>query len=365
VNNDACYPAIMAIGQILFALKSGAYDLDNTSVIMPQTGGGCRATNYVALLRKALLDAGFAEIPVLSFNLMGLDKQPGFQLSPFAIKRLLISVLYGDLLSQMVRRVRPYEKIKGSTNLLYQVWMQKCKKSLAKARFRDFKEDVRDIIGDFSFLRTNDGIKKPRVGIVGEIFVKYHPYANNDLENLLETEGVEVVVPGLMEFILYCSYDSVVSHQLVGGSFLKATAGKLFIRYIEKYRNEVNKFLEGSIRFSKLHDIESLAKTASEFLSLGNNRGEGWLMTSEMVTLLKEGVDNILLVQPFGCLPNHVLGKGMLKKIRKAFPDANMMPLDYDPGASEVNQLNRVKLLLSSAWDALEVTEEALTEKGS
>ncbi len=363
VNNDSCYPSVVVIGQLLNALKTGGYDPHNTSLIMPQTGGGCRATNYVALLRKALEDVGLGYVPVISFNLAGMDKQPGFKLGPFAVKRMLMAVIYGDLLSKVVHRVRPYEKIKGSTNLLYNVWVEKCKQSLQKAKFSDFKEDVNGIIGDFSFLRTIETNPKPKVGVVGEIFVKYHPFANNNLGEVLEKEGVEVIIPGLTEFILYSAYDRIVSQKLVGGSKMKALLGKYFINYIEKFRQEINKSLEGSPRFSPLHSIESLAQKSSQVLSLGNNRGEGWLLTAEMMELAEEGVSNIICVQPFGCLPNHIIGKGMLKKIKQKYKGLNIIPIDYDPGASEVNQLNRIKLLLSSAFDKLETETTSFSVK--
>jgi predicted CoA-substrate-specific enzyme activase len=363
VNNDSCYPAIVVIGQLLNALKSGGYDPHNTSLMMPQTGGGCRATNYVALLRKALEDAGLGHVPVISFNLIGMDKQPGFKLRPSGVKRLLMAVIYGDLLSKVVHRVRPYEKIKGSTNLLYNVWVEKCKESLKKAKFNDFKEDVNGIVGDFSFLRTIETKPKPRVGIVGEIFVKYHPFANNHLAEVLEKEGVEVIIPGLTEFVLYASYDRIVSEKLVGASKMKAALGKYFINYIEKFREEINLNLEGSPRFSPFHTIESMAQKASKVLSLGNNRGEGWLLTAEMMELAQEGIGNIICVQPFGCLPNHVIGKGMLKEVKRIHKGLNIIPIDYDPGASEVNQLNRIKLLLSSAFDKLEEETGSFQEK--
>lgn len=354
VNNDACYPSIIVIGQIMEALKSGKYNLNNTSVMISQTGGGCRATNYIAFIRKALKDAGIEHIPVISLNAAGLEKNPGFKITFPMVDNLIMGVIYGDLLMRVLYRVRPYEKISGSANMIYEEWVDKCMKSLKNGGRREFKENIYKIVKDFDNLEIYEDLVKPKVGVVGEILVKFHPTANNNIVELLEGEGAEVVVPDLIDFFSYSAYDNLVKYKELSGSFWSMLSGNISIKVIEYYRKHMKKALEESKRFEAPKSIEEIAHGAKRFLSLGNQTGEGWFLTGEMVELIESGVNNIVCLQPFACLPNHITGKGMIKELRRVYPLSNIAPIDYDPGASEVNQLNRIKLMLSVAFKNLD-----------
>ena len=349
VNNDACYPSILTTGQLVEALKSGRYDLDNTSVIISQTGGGCRATNYIGFIRKALKDSGFEHIPVISLNAVGLESNPGFKITRALLNKSLIALVYGDLLMRVLYRVRPYERIKGSANLLYEGWVEKCKESVRSGKHGEFKRNIKNIVSDFDSLEIED-IKKPRVGLVGEILVKFHPTANNSVVDVIEKEGAEAVMPDLIDFFLYTAYGANYKHKYLAGTFLSKVINNLAIAGIEYYRKDMKKILAASNRFDAPSNIYELAREASKVLSLGNLTGEGWFLTAEMIELIKEGAANIVCMQPFACLPNHVTGKGMIKALKRKFPQANIVPVDYDPGASEVNQLNRIKLMLATAF---------------
>jgi predicted CoA-substrate-specific enzyme activase len=351
VHNDACYPTIIVIGQLLKALKSGQYDVNNTSVLLAQTGGGCRATNYVAIARKALKDAGMPQIPVLA---LGGEKQPGFSLTLPLVESLIISIIYGDLLMRLLYRVRPYEKQAGSAQKLYDHWAAKCCQALLIGAKYNFRNNIYEIVDDFDHLEIDEQLIKPRVGIVGEILVKYHPTANNHLVDVLESEGAEAVVPDMLDFFLYCAYDSNVHYDLLAGSLVDKAKGILFRKVVEFYRRHLRKALTASKRFAPPYTIEHIAALAEKHLSLGNLAGEGWLLTGEMVELIQSGVDNIVCLQPFACLPNHITGKGMLRELRRSYPDANIVAIDYDPGASQVNQLNRIKLMLAVAKERLQ-----------
>lgn len=353
VNNDACYPSIMVVGQLIEALKSGKYDLNNTSVIMSQTGGGCRATNYIGFLRKALKEAGMSNVPVISLNVVGLEKNPGFKISMGLVNKALIAVLYGDLFMRVLYRVRPYEKIPGSANVLYKKWVEKCKENVRDGNHKKFKENIYSIVSDFDNLEIND-IKKPRVGIVGEILVKFHPTANNNVVDIIEREGAEAIVPDLTNFFLYCAYDANFKYKYLSGSMKSTVINNSAIKFIEYFRRHMRNALAKSNRFTVPDDIETLARGAEPIVSLGNQTGEGWFLTAEMVELIKSGTKNIICMQPFACLPNHVTGKGMIKELKRRYPGSNIAAIDYDPGASEVNQLNRIKLMLSVAFKALE-----------
>ncbi|WP_202710265.1 2-hydroxyacyl-CoA dehydratase [Sporosalibacterium faouarense] len=354
VNNDACYPSIIVVGQLMKALKSGEYDVNNTSVIISQTGGGCRATNYIAFMRKALKDAGMEQVPVISLNALGFEKNPGFKLTPSLIHNLMKAVVYGDLLMRILYKVRPYEKIPGSANKLYDHWIEKCKYSLMNERFKEFKENIYKIVNDFDNLEIQEDLRKPKVGIVGEILVKFHPTANNNIVDLLEDEGVEAVMPDLIDFFSYTAYNSQVKYEKLSGSFKGMLSSKVIIKAIEFYRKDMKKALNESQRFEAPKSIEDLAEGAARHLSLGNQTGEGWFLTAEMVELIESDVNNIVCLQPFACLPNHITGKGMIKELRRAYPKSNIAAIDYDPGASEVNQLNRIKLMLSVAFKNME-----------
>jgi len=353
VNNDACYPSIIVIGQVIEELKSGNYDLNKVAVMMSQTGGGCRATNYIAYLRKAIADAGFPQIPVISFNALGMEQHDGFNLSLPLLNRFMMSCVYGDILMQTIFRTRPYEKVAGSANELFKKWSDICKTSLKEAKFKVFKKNIEGIIGDFDTLPLLD-VKKPRVGLVGEILVKYHPTANNDIVDILEREGCEVVQPGLMEFLLYCAYDYDFNHKYLSKGAFAALAGKAAIQAMEFYRRYARKILKQSRRFVEPAKIDELAFGAAPILSRGNQTGEGWFLTAEMVHLIHDGVPNIVCMQPFACLPNHITGKGVMKALKENYPQANITAIDYDPGSSAVNQLNRIKLLLSAAFKNLD-----------
>ena len=348
VNNDACYPALIVVGQVLKALKSGKYDLDKTAVLITQTGGGCRATNYIGFIRKALKNAGMEQIPVVSVSAQGLEKNPGFKYNPAMLNRMVQALVYGDLFMRVLYRTRPYEKVPGSANALYEKWNEKVKKDIYKAKLSTYKENIRNIVKEFDELELTD-VVKPRVGVVGEILVKYHPLANNDIVGLLEREGAEAVVPDLLGFGHYSAYNAVQKEKYLGGAHKATTFSNIAIKALEYYQKPMIEALEKSKRFDTPASIEKLGEYAEPIVSLCNQTGEGWFLTGEMMELIHSGVNNIVCTQPFGCLPNHVVGKGVIKEIRRRYPLANIVAVDYDPGASEVNQLNRIRLMLSSA----------------
>ncbi len=350
VNNDACYPSLIVIGQIMEELLSGKYDLDRTAVIMTQTGGGCRASNYVGFIRRALEKAGMPQIPVLALSVQGLEKHEGFKITPKLTLKAMHALIYGDLFMRVVYHTRPYEKVPGSANELHAKWKKICGDSLSKPSlsFSEFKRNIRGIIHDFDNLPLLE-IQKPKVGIVGEILVKFLPAANNFLVDLLEKEGAEAVMPDLLDFFLYSFYNNNFKAENLGFKKSSARIGNLAIWFLEKLRKPMVKELTKSKRFNPPSHISELAKLAEPITSIGNQTGEGWFLTGEMLELIHSGVPNIVCAQPFGCLPNHVVGKGVIKELRHRHPEANIVAVDYDPGASEVNQLNRIKLMLSTA----------------
>ncbi|MGM0379324.1 MAG: acyl-CoA dehydratase activase-related protein [Bacillota bacterium] len=352
VNNDACYPSLLVVGQIMQAINSGNYNLDRLAILISQTGGGCRATNYIAFIRKALKDRGLNQIPVISLNANGMEKNPGFKIYPKLLKKAMIGLVYGDLLSKVILKTRPYEKKEGQINKLSKKWEEKAIKNVKKGSLRKLKKDIYRIVEEFDNVKLKN-VDKPKVGIVGEILVKFHPGANNHLINFLEQEGAEVIVPDLIDFLLYSSYNSVIKRKLLKDSFLKSVLGKIAIKYIEYFRKDLKNALKKSKRFNPPMAIDKLANKASDILSLGHQTGEGWFLTSEMLELLESNVNSIACIQPFACLPNHITGKAMIKKIKSKFPDANITAIDYDPGSSKVNQINRLKLMLSTAKDQL------------
>ncbi|MBC3889752.1 2-hydroxyglutaryl-CoA dehydratase [Acetobacterium paludosum] len=356
VNNDACYPTIITTGQIMAALKSGKYDLDNVSVLMSQTGGPCRASNYVAFIRKALESAGMSQIPVISISAIGLESNPGFKLTLPLLSRMLIGIVYGDLMQRVTSATRPYERHPGSTEELYQSWRKKIKGNVRNASLREFKGNVQQIVKEFDALPRIDK-KIPKVAIVGEILVKYHPTANNNLQKVLEDEGAEVIMPDMMDFFLYCCYNQVYKYEELSGKKKSMLVAKLAIKLLERTRKNMKNALRESTHFHPPSTIEKKANKAKELISLGNQGGEGWFLTAEMMELIEDGVENIVCVQPFACLPNHVMGKGMIKPIRQKYPRSNIAPIDYDPGASEVNQLNRIKLMMGTAMKNLNRTD--------
>lgn len=347
VNNDACYPSLIVVGQFMEALLSGKYDLNKTAIIITQTGGGCRATNYIGFIRRALEKAGMSQIPVISLS-AGIEKNPGLKITYKMVKRALQALIYGDILMRVLYRTRPYELEEGSANALHKKWEEICKQDVKTGSMSTFKKHVKQMIQEFDELPLKD-IKKPKVGVVGEILVKFLPAANNYLVDLLESEGAEAVCPDLIDFFLYCCYNNNFKATYLGKSKKAAQLSNLIIWFIEQYRKTARKAFLESKRFEPPVAISQLANYAEPFVSCGNQTGEGWFLTGEMIELIHSGVSNIVCAQPFGCLPNHVVGKGVIKSLRKQFPDSNIVAIDYDPGASEVNQLNRIKLMLATA----------------
>ena len=356
VNNDACYPSLLVVGQIMEALLSGKYDLNKTAVIMTQTGGGCRATNYIGFIRRALEKAGMAQIPVISLNLGSIETNPGFHLNLDLLIRAALSAQIGDIFMRCIYRMRPYEEVPGSVEALHQKWLKIAQDyvSAKHINLTKFPGMCRKMIQEFDAIPLRD-IKKPRVGIVGEILVKFSPAGNNHLVELLEAEGAEAVVPDLIDFMLYCFYNQIYKAEHLGTSKKTARISSLGIWAIEHVlRGAAAKAFARSEHFDPPTPIREIVEYAKPIVSIGNQTGEGWFLTGEMVELIHESVPNIVCTQPFGCLPNHVVGKGVIKALRKAYPQSNIVAIDYDPGASEVNQLNRIKLMLSTANKNLE-----------
>ena len=350
VNNDACYPSLIVVGQIMNALLSGKYDLNKTAVVISQTGGGCRATNYIGFIRRALEKAGMSQIPVLSLSLSGLEHHSGFKITPKLALKAVEACLYGDLFMRVVYRTRPYEVNPGETNALHKKWEYKLCKELSDNSFgiHRFKKNMKKIVEEFDAIPVKD-IKKPRVGIVGEILVKFSPTANNNLVELLESEGAEAVMPDLVDFFLYGFRNATFKVEKLGFDKSIIRMNNLGIKAIEWMRGSAKKALIESKHFTPTADIWEMSKMAEDVVSIGNQTGEGWFLTGEMLHLIHDGVPNIVCTQPFACLPNHIVGKGVIKKLRAQHPEANIVAVDYDPGASEVNQLNRIKLMLATA----------------
>ncbi len=356
INNDACYPTIVTLGQIISALKSGKYDLDKTAVFMSQTGGGCRASNYVALLRKALKDLDMEQVPVVSFNAVGLEKNPGFKITAKMGLRLAVACVYGDLIMRILYATRPYEKVPGTCQQILDRWHDKIVHNVIHFNKKTFARNLKSIVEAFDNVERT-GEKKPKVGVVGEILVKYHPNANNDIVGIIESEGGEAVVLDLLDFFLYGMYSKKFNYENLSGSYKQMMTNKAGIAAVEWLRKPMRKALRDSKHFTEPSYIQDTAQAASAISSIGNQCGEGWLLTGEMVELIHNGVENIVCLQPFACLPNHVTGKGMMKALRKMNPKANIAAIDYDPGASDVNQLNRIKLMMATAHKNMIETE--------
>ena len=357
VNNDACYPSLIVVGQIMDALLSGKYDLSKTAVIITQTGGGCRATNYIGFIRRALEKADMAHIPVISLNLGGIESNPGFHINLDLLTRAAYGAVFGDIFMRCIYRMRPYEKEKGSVEALHQKWLKKCREFVTSRHmsFFTFRKMCRQIIEEFDAVPVTQE-QKPKVGIVGEILVKFAPAANNHLVDLLESEGAEAVVPDLLDFMLYCFYNQIYKAKELGTSKKAALFSRAGIQALEFLRKAASKAFLKSEHFFAPTSIYQTVEYAKPIVSIGNQTGEGWFLTGEMVELIHEGVNNIVCTQPFGCLPNHVVGKGVIKELRRQYPSSNIVAIDYDPGASEVNQLNRIKLMLSTAHKNLKET---------
>ena len=351
VNNDICYPSILVTGQIMEAATSGRYDMDKTAFIITQTGGGCRATNYISLIRKGLHDAGLDQVPVISlaFNDTG-ESNSGFSVTPQMLKTAVPALLVGDLLMMCLYRVRPYEAEPGSANKLFRKWMDWMKENECGLSLREAKKVYAKIVRDFDTLPCVNFGSKPRVGVVGEILVKFHPTANNQIVDTIEREGCEAVVPGLVDFFLFGILNPAFRHQELTPDLKKYLTATGVVKALEKLRDPIRRELAKSSRFEPFERIEEIAEGASQILDLCNMMGEGWLLTGEMVELINEGAPNIVCTQPFACLPNHVVGKAVIKEMRRRYPQSNIVAVDYDPGASEVNQLNRIKLMIAVAF---------------
>ncbi len=347
VNNEMCYPAIVVTGQMLAALQSGECDPDNTSIILFQTCGGCRATNYISVMRRALKFAGFGQVPV--FACWGLpDETDAFELSRDCLMDAIKASVYGDLLMNVSNRMRPYEIRRGETDKLFEEWMTLAKADLVDGNYLSYRKNIKEIVRQFDAIPIKN-IIKPKVGIVGEILVKYHPVANNFLEKVLHEEGAEVVMPDFVDFFLYIAHDAIVKQEILGGSRKERIFAEIFIKFIEFFRLPMKNALKNSKHFRAPHSIKETARLASKFVSTGNLNGEGWFLTGEMVKLIEEGVENVVCLQPFACLPNHLTGKGVMHTLRQHFERANIVAIDCEAGSSEVNQLNRLKLMLTIA----------------
>lgn len=348
VNNDSCYPAIIVIGQILRALHSGTYNDQQTAVVITQTGGPCRASNYLPLLKKALDDAGFAHVPILSINAGGLHQTAAFRITPRLLKKAAMALLYGDLLMKVLLRTRPYERDAGASAMAFDRWMQQCKIQLMRGNRQAFRDNLNGIVDTFKRIPI-DRTPKPRIGLVGEIMVKYHPAANNDLAAYIEGADAELVVPAFAEFFLYCAFQRTPDHEYLAGSWLGKATGQLIIKALDGYVDDMRSALSKSGRFDAGEPIGALSDKIRDILSVCNRAGEGWLLTAEMVSLIEQGVNNIVCMQPFACLPNHITGRGMIKSIKQRYPAANIVTVDYDASASEINQHNRIRLMLDRA----------------
>ncbi|MDR0903019.1 MAG: 2-hydroxyacyl-CoA dehydratase [Ruminococcus sp.] len=345
VHNDTCYPALLVIGQLMDALLSGKYDIHKVALMITQTGGGCRASNYISLLRKALIKHGLEFVPVVSLNFVGLEKNPGWKITPGMFKDMIVGICYADLMVWLANQVRPYEKTPGETDALCERWL----KYLCESDFKltEYHKNLPQIVKDFEKIPYTPS-EKPKVGIVGEVYIKFAPLGNNNLEEFLRKEGCEVVITGLLDMILFMADHNIVETELYRmnyGKYIVYAAAKWFMRGVQ---NGIIKAVKNS-RFTPPGKFEDTKENSRGYVSPGNKMGEGWLLTAEMLELLHSGVNNIVCAQPFGCLPNHIVGKGMIRKIRNAHPEANIVAVDYDPGATAVNQENRLKLMLSTA----------------
>ncbi len=360
VHNDTCYPALLVIGQFLDALGSGKYDLDHTALIITQTGGGCRASNYIHLLRKALVKAGYGQVPVVSLNFSGLEKDSGFPMTLTLIRKLLSVVYYGDLLVTLRAQTESYEINKGEAEAMQEKWIKHLYALLLEDKgwhSREVRANMPQMAADFASIPVKR-VPKVKVGVVGEIYVKYSPLGNNDLEKFLASQDCEVNIPGLMGFVQYCVYNFSETARLYGGNLLTLNASSLLLNIIGKTERVMLDSLKDNGFHAPMPFLE-LVKQADGVISTGDKMGEGWLLTAEMVELVKTGYENIVCAQPFGCLPNHICGKGVINRIRELYPTANITPIDYDPGATRVNQENRIKLMLAVARERLEQRESA------
>ena len=350
VNNDICYPALLVIGQLLHALESGKYNLEQTALMITQTGGGCRASNYIYLLHKALEKAGVSNIPVISLTVSGLEKQPGFHLNASMLRKFLAALIYGDALMYLSNKIRPYEVIQGTTDALAQKWLAKLSDAFASGKAQalsNMKKLTKALAGEFAKVPIVNR-PKTKVGIVGEIYIKYAALGNNNLEKFLQKQDCEYMLPGVLNFVMYCVDTYLTDYKLYGGSFLKYGANKGAMWYLKHLESILHSALD-TAPFSAPATYEETKAMVKGVIGYGNNMGEGWLLTAEMLELVHSGYTNIICAQPFGCLPNHIAGRGMINKIKEIAEEANILALDYDASASKVNQENRIKLMLATA----------------
>ncbi|MFT9077982.1 2-hydroxyglutaryl-CoA dehydratase [Ethanoligenens sp.] len=351
VHNDTCYPALLVIGQFIDALKSGKYDVNKTALLITQTGGGCRASNYIHLLRKALVHSGYDKVPVISLNLSGLEKNPGFSINLRVAKRFIYSLLYGDLIMCLANQCRPYEVNAGETDRLVQTWIEHLTeeyKISSNLKYNHVRANMELIAADFATLKLRNE-EKVRVGVVGEIYIKYAALGNNNLEQFLHDEGVETVVPGLLDFVIFKVDNRLEDCRIYGGNPFKKVAMQIFEHICEKKQRDLIEVISKFSKFRAPAPFSHTKELVKGYLGYGNKMGEGWLLTGEMLELVKSGTENVVCTQPFGCLPNHIVGKGMIRKIKQNNPQANIVAIDYDPSATRVNQENRIKLMLANA----------------
>lgn len=348
VHNDTCYPALLVIGQMIDALKSGKYDIDHVALAITQTGGGCRASNYIHLLRKALVQAGFPQVPVISVNFSKLEKNSGFSFTPKLLVKIIYAFFYADTLMWIKNQCKPYECNKGETDALVTTWINTITEQLQSLKFLQMKKNYRQMLNDFAAIKKTKE-KKIKVGIVGEIYMKYAPLGNNELEEFLFHEGCEPVVSGVMDFGLYCLENSSIDHEYYNRNKNSYHLVQLAAKYIQAVQKKARKAIREEGSFTVPDSFDEVIEASEGIINRGTKMGEGWLLTSEMVALVKSGVDNIVCCQPFGCLPNHIVAKGMMRKIKNIYPQANIVAVDYDPSATKVNQENRLKLMLSNA----------------
>lgn len=351
VHNDTCYPALLVIGQMIDALKSGKWDLNKVALLITQTGGGCRASNYIHLLRKALNKAGFGEIPVISLNFSGLETDQGFSVTRPMLQNFLSAIIYGDLLMHISNQCKSYELNKGDTEAKIAKWVQRITTpgtNIGLTSYKALKKDIKEILDDFASIPRSTE-KKVQVGIVGEIYIKFSPLGNNNLEDFLLSENCEVVIPGFLDFCLYCINDSIVENKMYGGKWLTRMIYRVVFEYFCGKQKDMIKMIQKHGVFRAPSPFKHTKSLADGYVSEAMNMGEGWLLTAEMLELIEQGVNNVVCTQPFGCLPNHIVGRGMMKVIKEKNPQSNIVSIDYDPSATRVNQENRIKLMLSNA----------------
>ncbi len=356
-HNDICYPALLVTGQFLDALTSGKYDTHKVALIIMQSGGGCRASNYIHIIRKALERAGFAYVPVISFNFSGMENNPGFHLTVPIIRRMMAAVLYGDMMMLLSNQTRPYEVLQGQTNQMMESWMERIGSQFRNKcgyKVKEIKQNLQDMIKDFATIERDKERKKVRVGIVGEIYVKYASFANNHLERFLAEQDCEVMVPGFLGFFMFKVDARIQDHRIYGGRPLACFVATQFLKYLEDLEQIFMNAVDSCSEFIQLSSYQSTKPPMEGIIGLGNRMGEGWFLPAEMVELIIHGYENIICTQPFGCLPTHICGKGMVHKLKTQYPDSNIVAIDYDPGATKVNQENRIKLMLAVAREKIE-----------